>query len=481
MATSPLLRVGLTLTLLPCLALARPMGEDEARHLLNRTGFGPDRTAIQQFATLDREQAVDTLLSGVLTQPVTTPDPDVLTFVTPRTYREADETTKKQLRQQERERELLLRSWWYGEMLTTPSPLTERLVLFWHNHFTSSLEKVKSARLMYDQNQLFRREALGNFRTLLHDVSKDPAMLVYLDTARSRKDKPNENYAREVMELFTLGEGHYAEQDIREGARALTGWTVDPDTGAFLYNRRQHDDGDKTILGRQGRFDGDQFLDILLAQPAASELVTRKLWREFVSPTPDEAEVQRLANQFRRQDYQLKPLLRALLLTPQFWDPANRGDLVKSPVELIVGTLRQFRPQVVDMRPFLYTARNLGQDLFNPPNVKGWPGGNDWINTGTLLARKQFLEQLLRGREMPILVGMTPDANKQVRQAQQAQRLLAKMNVEPDAWLKQFPPGPAGRQTALRTLLPLPQDVPATDDPDEWVKQVLLSPAYQLK
>ena len=166
-----------------------------------------------------------------------------------------------------------LRGWWMTEMLTTPSPLTEKMVLFWHNHFVSSLQKVRSPVLMYRQQQVLRKHALGYFGDLLHDVSKDPAMVIYLDNASNRKAQPNENFAREVMELFTLGEGNYSEQDIKEAARAFTGWSIDPDTGEFVARPLIHDDGVKTVLGRSGNFDGDGVLDILLEQPQTAEFI----------------------------------------------------------------------------------------------------------------------------------------------------------------------------------------------------------------
>jgi uncharacterized protein (DUF1800 family) len=169
-----------------------------------------------------------------------------------------------------------LRSWWLTEMLTTRSPLTEKMVLFWHNHFVSSLQKVRSPVLMYRQNLLLRKHALGYFGDMLHEVSKDPAMVVYLDNASNRKAQPNENFAREVMELFTLGEGNYVEHDIKEAARAFTGWSIDLDTGQFLSRPLIHDDGVKTVLGRSGNFDGDAVLDILLAQPQTAEFIVRK-------------------------------------------------------------------------------------------------------------------------------------------------------------------------------------------------------------
>src|SRR3990172_2068314 len=275
----------------PAAAIAAgPMGFDEARHLLNRTSFAANIDDINAFAGLTREQAVDRLLSWTGSG-VKAPAPRwASSFESPRRLRMMSEEERKQFQREQFEKGVELRGWWLTEMLTTQSPLTEKMVLFWHNHFVSSLQKVKSPALMYRQHMLLRRHALGNFGDLLHAIARDPAMVIYLDSASNRKGQPNENFAREVMELFTLGEGHYTERDVKEAARAFTGWGIDPDRGEFVFRPRAHDDGIKTVLGRTGNLDGDAVLGILLAQPQTAELVATKLWREFVAPDPDPGE-----------------------------------------------------------------------------------------------------------------------------------------------------------------------------------------------
>jgi uncharacterized protein (DUF1800 family) len=222
-------------------------------------------------------------------------------------------------------------------------------------------------------------------------------MLIWLDNAGSRKQAPNENFAREVMELFTLGEGHYTEQDVKEAARAFTGMSIDRDSGEFRWRPAFHDRGVKTVLGKSGAFDGDDVLDILLARPETAEFIVGKLWREFISPAPDLAEVRRLAALWRDAGYEIKPLLRAMLLSPAFWSPENRQALIKSPVDLVVGTMRTYEMRPMDMRPAVLACAGLGQNVFSPPNVKGWPGGETWINAATLLGRRQWLERVFRG------------------------------------------------------------------------------------
>ncbi|MEP7330141.1 MAG: DUF1800 domain-containing protein, partial [Betaproteobacteria bacterium] len=383
---------------------ATPMGFVDARHLLGRTGFGPTETEVKTFAAMTREQAVTVLLRDARSTTVTPPPAWALDTGPTGAPRgdNVSEDTRRAFRQLQVRQGIELRGWWVQEMLVTPSPLTERMTLFWHNHFVSSQQKVRISRFMYAQNALLRANALGNFGTMLHAVSKDPAMLIYLDTAQSRKDQPNENFAREVMELFTLGEGQYGEQDIKEAARAFTGWSIDRETGQYLFRPGVHDFGVKTVLGKSGRLDGDEVLDVLLARPQTAEFITIKLWREFVSPDPDAREVKRIAQAFRSQNYDVKVVLQALLLSDAFWAGENRGTLVKSPVELVVGTLRQFELSPAAAAPFAIAVAGMGQNLMSPPNVKGWPGGEVWINSNSLLVRKQFLDRLVRMAELPL-------------------------------------------------------------------------------
>ncbi len=292
-----------------------------------------------------------------------------------------------------------LKAWWYRAMLTSDRPLTERMTLFWHNHFTSQLRAVRSPQLMWRQNALLRRHALGSYRELLRAIVTDPAMLIYLDGRRNHKRQPNENFARELLELFTLGEGHYTEADVVAAARALTGWTLDPASGDARLQSRRHDAGDKTLLGRSGPWGADAVVSILLEHPRTAELVVEKLWREFVSPQPDPAEVGRLSGLFRESGYEVRPLLRELLMSDAFWSAENRGSLIKSPVELIVGTLYRFDLPLPPDKQLISTGRRLGQDVLDPPDVKGWPGYLEWIDANRLIGRERFLRGVVRDLE----------------------------------------------------------------------------------
>jgi uncharacterized protein (DUF1800 family) len=510
-------------TAAPLAHAATPMGYDDARHLLARTGFGPTDAEIRNIAALPRIEAVEAILGNARTVATTTPP--AWTFeagpLRPAGGPNASADERKAFQREQVRRGLELRAWWMQEMLVTPSPLTERMTLFWHNHFVSSQQKVRVARLMYTQNVTLRASALGNFGTLLRTASKDPAMLIYLDGAQNRKGQPNENFAREVMELFTLGEGRYSEQDIKEAARAFTGWSLDRGTGEFVVRPGAHDNGNKSVLGRTGNLDGDAVLDTLLARPETSQHITAKLWREFVSPDPDPREVRRIAQAFRNSHYDIKVALRGLLTSDAFWAAENRGALVKSPTEFVVGTLRQIEVRPDSALPFVVLAAGMGQNLFSPPNVAGWPGGNAWIDSNTLLARKQFIDRIARADEAPPQMlavaargvdepmadsAMPRDARDfapapkaalapqgaGVEDKERVQRFLAQVdrgvrNLHFDAaqWLesRQGATIRDRERSAQRLLLPLPPQTPPPGDSDAlaFVRATLLDPAYQLK
>lgn len=411
---------------------ASAMGFDEARHLLSRTSFGATPGEIRAFEALEYSAAVDRLLAGFRREAATAaPDWIDLSPAEVRRRQQAAEAETKEgvdgkalkvvrpIQEQGRE----LKNWWVEEMLTTDQPLVERMVLFWHNHFTSSMLKVRYAPGLYRQNALLRREALGNFATLLREIARDPAMLIYLDGMRSVARQPNENFARELLELFTLGEGRYGETDIKEAARAFTGLTVDRESGRAMERPAQHDGGEKTFLGKTGRLNGDDILTILLAHPRTAETVVEKLWREFISMRPDPSEVARLAATFRNANYEIKPLLRAIFLSSAFRDPANRGALIKSPIDLIVGTVHVLGLPVPEKTGLVRMLQGLGQVPFDPPNVKGWTGGESWITTYTLLLRQQFLRRMVEASNVAPMNGGATGAERPNRRVERRQQL----------------------------------------------------------
>ncbi len=475
---------------------AAAMTGEEARHLQWRTGFGATDTELQALAAQPYDTAVDRLVADAKHHiSAATPPPEWVNDPLPkfRKLKNASPEEKKAFIQTRIREAYELQGWWMREIVNTPAPLAEHMTLFWHNHFTSSLQKDKLAVLLYRQNLTLRRYALGNFRDFLHAMAHDPAMIVYLDNLTNRDQHPNENFARELMELFTLGIGHYTEDDVKEAARAFTGWGLERDTGDFNEYRRRHDDGKKNFLDHSGNLDGDDVLDIILAQPQTAQFIVEKLWREFVSPDPDPQQVQLLAAQFRK-NYEIAPLVAALLKTPQFRDPKNYGTLTKSPIDLVAGTLRSFGVTLDDGRfPALVSAR-LGQALFNPPNVKGWPGGESWINSQTLVQREQFLQALSRGfnnlgGDAPEKPMMQPTVNKpdsdplvQNKKKIRAMILRAAAALEMEHYLGAFSQSHTLPQAQM-VLLAIPPVMPSKPDADAatWLRALLLDPAYEVK
>ncbi len=284
--------------------------------------------------------------------------------------------------------------WWANRMLTSPRPLQEKMALFWHGHFANNEEKIRDYRKMLQQVELFEQQGMGNFRTLLKSVAKNPAMLAFLDAGVNIKGAPNENFAREIMELFTLGVGNYSEHDIREAARAFTGWNF---VGLeYRFNPAQHDDGEKAFLGRRGQFDGDEIIDIILSQPVASEYIAGKLYRYFVREELAPALQKALGAHLAKLDYELAPFLETLFLSEDFYAPESVATRIKSPVELVVSTYRKLGLRQVPGVPDLNeTCEELGQRLLHPPTVAGWAYGRSWVTPGLLLARGNFALDVL--------------------------------------------------------------------------------------
>ena len=281
-----------------------------------------------------------------------------------------------------------LSAWWMSLLLGGRAPLRERVTLMWHDHFATSDAKVGDVRLMHRQNELFRARGLGDFRELLHAVAKDPAMLVFLDGGENRRGQPNENFARELMELFALGRGHYGERDVQEAARAFTGWGT---AGrAFCLRDAHHDPGEKTVLGASGSFGGDEVVDVVLAQPACARWIAARLLSELVAPDPEPAWVDAAAEALVREQWDVRRVLRVILSSELFFSPRARRARIAGPVELIVCTARALGARVAPSAA-ARAALEMGQALFRPPSVKGWDGGRAWINAGAWVARHNFL------------------------------------------------------------------------------------------
>ncbi len=375
-----------------------PLSLEEARHLLSRTGFGASAHELDRLTGQPRQDAIDRIISGLAIAPSTRPPSWVQQPAPHHWARNQLGKTERREFIEAREREVdELRLWWISEMIQTPSPQTERLVLFWHNHFATAISGINDQAISIARQHMMLRElGSGNLRTLLKAIIRDPAMLNYLDNDNSRKQAPNENLARELMELFTLGEGNYTETDIKNAARALTGYSKAPAGNLqFRFKPNVHDNKKKTIFSQHGNFNGDDVIDLILTQPATAEFIARKFWKVLVTEQPPSTHaIRTVANKFRNSDYDIKTLYAAILQSDEFWDPHNRASIVKSPVDLTVGTIRStgIVPQTWQLLPAV--TDQLGQELFDPPNVAGWPGGQAWVTPGRLLNRLEWLRSL---------------------------------------------------------------------------------------
>jgi hypothetical protein len=295
-----------------------------------------------------------------------------------------------------------LRVWWLSAMLDGGHPLREKLTLFWHNHFATSYAKVQRTQLMFEQNVLLRKHALGKFRPFLLDMSRDTAMLKWLDSNQNIKGAPNENYAREVMELFSLGVGHYTEKDIQEAARAFTGWHVDSrpneDEDTFQFKPVVHDDGEKSVFGQKGNWNGDDIVRFCCDRPDCATFLVGKLYSFLISETrPPESLVAPLADRFRKSDYDIADLVKTILGSRLMFSEHAYRKRVKWPVEYVLGAVRAAVPNRAPLGDLVEPLAKMGQVLFAPPNVKGWRTGTDWLNSATLLARNNFAETVAMG------------------------------------------------------------------------------------
>jgi uncharacterized protein (DUF1800 family) len=296
-----------------------------------------------------------------------------------------------------------LRQWWLKRMVESPRPLQEKLTLFWHGHFATQYSVVQNSYTTYRQNQLFREHAAGNFGGLLSGLVHDPAMIRYLDNNTNVKGHANENLAREIMELFAMGvDQGYTEKDIREGARALTGYNLDHHTGQFRFVASQHDDGPKTIFGKTGNFTGDDLVTLILEQPSTARFLAGKLFRYFAHEGPSPETIDQLASVLRRNQYELGPMLKNLFLSEAFYSEQAMGTQIKSPVQLVVGTLRDLGvKRVADAGMLDSAVRSMGQEIFEPPDVKGWRYGRPWVNTNRIFLRYNTTAELIRSVPRP--------------------------------------------------------------------------------
>lgn len=387
-----------------------------AAHLLRRAGFGGTAAEIDAFAPLSREEAADRLLDFASVDNSALDGRLAKAGLALQGSSDSAQGPARVVADMQR--------WWLMRMAYTARPLEERMTLIWHGLLTTQVSKVGAlrARLLLTQNELFRRMALPRYDDLVKAVSKDPAMMIYLDTVESAKEHPNENYARELMELFTMGAGNYSEQDVRESARAFTGWritqperpkvdasTLTPEEKrklqqqvfanyrpTFVMAPRQHDAGQKAFLGQRGAFDGDDVVDIIMRQPATGRFVTRRLFSEFANNDPEPATLDRLIAVWDSSGHDIRAVVRAILTSDEFYSQASYRAFVRSPVEFAVHAVRALEIET-DFRFYPRYGPLMEQVLFEPPSVAGWPGGPAWLSSSTFFARLNYLDQFLGG------------------------------------------------------------------------------------
>jgi uncharacterized protein (DUF1800 family) len=454
----------------------------KARHLLWRAGFGGTPEEVAKLQAMGLQGAVEYLVD-FQKQPepncsvdIRLPEPATIyenRLTEPERTKLGNERTSRRFQQLAQ-----LRYWWLRRMVETQRPLEEKLVLFWHGHFAVNFTKNENPHVMWRQNEHFRNYAAGNFGGLLRGIAQDPAMISYLDNQVNFKGAGNENLGREILELFSMGEGQgYTEQDLREASRALTGYSYEHSTGLFKFIATRHDETPKTIFGRTGNWGGDDLVDMILQQPSTARFIATKLFRYFVHESPTPETIDRLANVLRITNYDLSAMLRNLFLSEEFYSPAALASHIKSPAELMVGTLRTLGGKDVDYGSVDGALQTMGQTLFEPPNVKGWDGGRDWINTSRLLVRYNSVVTLA-DRGAIDLAGLFE--SKGVYQPEAIVDYLAK------AFLV-MPIDEVKRTELIRFLEPLPQ-------PPDWPKQhdainaklraalatLLSTPEYQL-
>lgn len=399
-----------------------------AAHLLNRAGFGGAPAEILRFHALGHRGAVAALL-GADEEGDLFPPPE-LELMASRMQevrsigldRDQQQARLDELRKEAKGNTISLRGWWLCRMRETPNPAREKATLFWHGHWATGIRKVKDPLLMLRQNETLRAHALGPFAPLAKEMTRDPAMIQYLDLQSSSANRPNENFAREVMELFTLGEGNYSEADVAEAARAFTGYRIDKETGRFVFKQRQTDTGVKSFLGQTGRLTGDDVIDAIVADPRCPEFLAAKLWIFYVGPPPSETLRKSLGAVYRRCDMDTGKFLQSIFMSREFFAPGVVRHQIKSPVQWLVQMCKILEIPLPASKPAQSLLENLGQTLFEPPNVKGWDGGRAWISSSTLLVRYNTAGNIVRG-----FGGAVPDIDKIVPPGIPADELIENM------------------------------------------------------
>lgn len=459
--------------------------QQKIKHLYWRTGFGLTPTDWEQRRNWPIQRAVDEVFTEAkkdrtIAEAIAEAQRDLPSFS------EMMAMAKDDRRQSARKLTIASKADWLQMMAGgIGSSFKHRMMVFWHGHFAC---RIVQPKLALQQMDVLEQHALGNFRDLVLGIARDPAMIRYLNNQQNRKQRPNENFARELMELFTIGRGHYTETDVKEAARAFTGWSSSPQ-GEYVFRNFQHDFGQKSFLGKTGNFDGEEIIDILLEQKQTAVFITRKIYRHFVNDQVDEARVTDLAEQFYRSNYDIGKLMYRIFSSDWFYDDRHMGTQIKSPVVLMAGLLRSLPTEFKSPNTLMMLMRALGQIIYNPPNVAGWPGGKNWIDNSTLLLRLNLPVYLLQSAEIGLKTKDEPEA------ASRADR-LKKLDVSTDImlmkqWLGKDAALPSARKLAeylivrpVQLPVPLERELGRQANTEKALPMILVGvmslPEYQL-
>ena len=454
----------------------------QIKHLYARAGFGIRFEDLHDHENWPIKKAVRKLFKASDKQePIT-----VLTEnIDLRNHLNQTDEEKKMIQQERNKQEKALNNGWIKQLSETGAQLREKMTFFWHNHFACNI-----GNAFYEQqlNNIERANALGNFKTLLLQVSQSPAMLQFLNNQQNQKRHPNENFARELMELFTLGRSNYTEQDIKESARSFTGWAYNGKTGEYTFRPNVHDDGIKTFKGQSGNFCGEDIINMIVANKQTAIFISTKLYRYLVNDVPNQAHIGQMADLFYRANYEIKPLLEFVFLSDWFYDDKNIGNLVKSPVELLTGLNRQFYISYQNPDVLLQFQRTLGQVLFRPPNVAGWPGGRNWIDSSSLMYRMKIPSTILNAGVIDFTGKADPEDEAYLAAVRKQQlNVIKRVQAEPDwdKFLHNIPKNTTREQIAGFMLEPqlnktITIEVNSTLDIKAMVIELVSTPEYQL-
>jgi len=454
------------------------------KHLYARAGFGIRFEDLHDQENWSIKKTVKKLFkASEAVEPLAALNENI--DLRPKPYKDLSDDEKKAIQEDRNKQEKSLNDAWVKQISETDALLREKMTLFWHNHFACN---IGNAYYEQELNNIERANALGNFKTLLLQVSQTPAMLQFLNNQQNQKNHPNENYARELMELFTLGRGHYTEDDIKQSARAFTGWAYNGKSGVFSFNPGVHDNGEKTFFGQKANFCGEDILNIITQNRQTAVFICTKLYRYLVNDVPDTEHVNQMADVFYRANYEIKPLLEFVFLSDWFYDDKNIGNLIKSPVELLVGLNRQFYISYQNPDVLMQFQRTLGQVLFRPPNVAGWPGGKNWIDSSSLMYRLKIPSTILNAGYIDFTGKPTPEDEAYLAAEKKQQlNVIKRVQAQPDwdRFLKAIPTGTNADMIAQFMLepavdKPVSDEIGSTTDLKTAIIQIVSTPEYQL-